>query len=139
MTRDEQARGLACAQVLALDQGLTVEYLGSTYTLKAQHLLAAGEGGASVSLERGLLTERTQVTFSAAAGARGKEILTCCINVAVPRWVHASLHPIWLATHICRSTAASWRLPASPLCKRSPRKHLITLSTSCALCQHASS
>ena len=54
--------------MLALDQMLTVEYRGSTYTLKALHLLAAGEAGASLSLERGLLTELTQVTFSPAPG-----------------------------------------------------------------------
>lgn len=74
--------------MLALDQSLTLEYLGSTYTLKAQHLLAAGEGNASVSLERGLLTEHTQVTFSAAPGAL-QGTPSCKLHVTESHSMHA--------------------------------------------------
>ena len=61
---------LVAAQVLALDQTLTLEYQGTTYTLKALHMLATGAAGASLALERGLLTDATQVNFSAASGAK---------------------------------------------------------------------
>lgn len=64
--------------MLALDQMLTLEYQGTTYTLKALHMLAAGAAGASLALERGLLTDATQVTFSAASGAPVLPISRTC-------------------------------------------------------------